>query len=263
MFTIVAYMGITIFSFFFLNRKVAFWKKFLVFVIGAVMLLLVQSVKSAFRTQTWKGNYAGSKVGLFWDMLSKKLGSSDALLTDDAFFPIYYRTNQGFNIALVMRRIPSMQKHDYGYTLSLSLASAIVPRVLWPDKPEAGGKFNMKYYAGVNLRGWSTNVGPLGEAYGSFGRSGGILYMFLLGALIRLFYKQVFKIANKIPLIFLWIPVLFYQVTYSMETDTLQILNSLFKASFFIWLLYKFAPNIFGVFKTEQQRKITHYHTTS
>jgi hypothetical protein len=263
MFTIVAYMGITLISFFFINRNVAFWKKISVFVLGSAILLLVQSVKSTYRKQTWKGNYSGSKAELFGELLSKKITSSTALFSEEAFFPIHYRVNQGFNVALVMRRIPELQDYDHGYMLSLSFASAVVPRFLWPDKPEAGGKFNMKYYAGVALRGWSTNVGPLGEAYGSFGSTGGIVFMFFLGALIRLFYKGVFKIANKVPLILFWIPVLFYQVTYSLETDTLQILNSLFKASFLIWLLYKFVPKLFGVIKVEKQKHYAPYQTTS
>ena len=46
------------------------------------------------------------------------------------------------------------------------------------------------------------------------------------------------------------------QVTYSGETDTLQILNSLLKASIFIWLLYKLFPFFFGVLKKESQARI-------
>ena len=49
----------------------------------------------------------------------------------------------------------------------------------------AGGQYNMKYYTGLVIEGWSTNVGPVGEAYGSFGVTGGIMYMFCLGLFIR------------------------------------------------------------------------------
>jgi hypothetical protein len=34
-----------------------------------------------------------------------------------------------------------------------------------------------------------------------------------------------------------------------METDTLQIINSLFKGAFFLWLLYKIVPAWFGKVK--------------
>src|SRR4029077_12742263 len=134
--------------------------------------------------------------------------------------PVYMRTNQGYNITVVMRRIPANQDFDNGNHLILTAASALVPRLIWPDKPKAGGQESMKYYTGYNIEGWSTNVSPLGEAYGSFGPIGGILYMFGLGLFIRWVYKKVFITAQKLPLLVLWIPVLFYQITYSMETDS-------------------------------------------
>jgi hypothetical protein len=117
--------------------------------------------------------------------------------------------------------------------------------VLWPDKPEAGGKFNMKYYTGWVIKSWSTNVGPLGEAFGSFGGLGGILYMAALGLFIRFVYMRMLRIAWSMPLVICWIPVVFYQVSLSSETDTLEILNSLIKSCFFVWLLYKAYPKWF------------------
>ena len=54
-----------------------------------------------------------------------------------------------------------------------------------------------------------------------------------------------------------WIPVLFYQVTYSMESDTLQILNSLTKSVFFIWVLTKFVPQWFGIAKRKFYKSLS------
>ncbi len=246
MFTVVAYMGITVFSILFIGKKTSLFKKTLLFFLGAFSLLLIQSVKQTYRKFTWIDKYKGSKAVLFVNLMADRISDSKNLFSSDNFFPIYYRTNQGFNVALVMRRIPRVQPYDGGNRLALSFAASLVPRVLWPNKPEAGGKFNMRYYAGVELRGWSTNVGPLGEAYGSFGVTGGIIFMFFLGLFIRWCYKMVFKLSLVNPLLILWIPVLFYQVTYSAESDTLQILNSLFKSALFIWILYKVFPAWFG-----------------
>ena len=255
MFTIIAYMGITLFSFFFIGRKSPMWKKLVGFTIGVFLLLIIQSVKNNYRKVTWGSEFQGNRALLFSSLVQQRLANSGDITTADAFFPMYYRTNQGFNVAMVMKRIPSLQPYDNGANLALTFASALVPRVLWSDKPEAGGKFNMKYYTGYVIEGWSTNVGPLGEAYGSFGVLGGIIYMTLLGAFVRWSYRRVFIIANKIPLILFWIPVLFYQVTYALESDTLQILNSLFKAAFFIWVLSKFAPQWFGIVKKQYFKK--------
>jgi hypothetical protein len=246
MFTIIAYMGITLFSFFFLGRKMMLWKKLSIFIAAAFLLILIQSVKHTYRRLTWKEGYQGSKIALFSNLISDKLTNVNTLFDEGALFPLYYRANQGFNVALVMRRFPSRIPFDNGKNLLLNLASSVVPRLLWPNKPEAGGKFNMKYYVGMDIKTFSTNVGPLGEAYGSFGVTGGIIYMFFLGAFIRWAYKRVYIIAYKLPLLIFWIPVMFYQVTYSAESDTLQILNSVIKSAFFVWMLVKILPKWFG-----------------
>lgn len=246
MFTVVAYMGITLFSFFYVGRRHPLPVKLAVLVGGVMLLIVVQNTKGVYRTYIWNKEYAGDRSSLFASIFIDKIQKGSALFDERAFFPVHLRANQGFNVSLVMKRIPELKPHDKGSALSLSLASAVVPRVLWPDKPEAGGKFNMYYYAGWRLRNLSTNIGPLGEAYGAFGVTGGIIFMFVLGLFIRWVYARVFHIGEWLPLIICWLPVLFYQTTYSAETDTLQILNSIFKTAFFIWLLYKLIPSWFG-----------------
>ena len=252
MFTIIAYMGMTLFSFFFLGNKSSIIKKLTIFILGMLLLTLIQSVKPAYRRML-KMNYHGDKVEMFAGLLEERVTNVDKFISVDALFPLHYRANQGFNMALVMKRFPILKPYDNGSNLLVVAFASLVPRLLWPDKPEAGGIANMKYYAGVTIKGWSTNVGPLGEAYASFGSVGGIVFMSLLGFFIRLFYKRIFVIANKIPLIIFWIPVMFYQVTYSAENDTFQILNSLIKSSFFVFLLYKFIPSLFIASKKQNR----------
>jgi hypothetical protein len=246
MFTIVAYMGITIFSFFYLGRKARLIKKILFLLVGVLFFLVLQNTKKTYRSYIWRSSqYEGNKALLFGELFLENLQLGDALIEKSAFFPVYVRTNQGFNVGLVMRRIPALVPHDDGKYLFITFASSVVPRLLWPDKPKAGGKFNMRYYTGWNISGWSTNVGPLGEAYGGFGVNGGIIYMLLLGLFIRVAYKLVFRLAARNPLLICWLPVLFFQVTYSAETDTMQILNSLLKTAFFIYLVSRIVPMLF------------------
>ena len=254
MFTIVAYMGITIFSFFMLGSKASFLRKVVILTAAVAFFIVLQNTKAAYRKYTWIEKYTGNKTVLFVNIFWSSMLKGDALLTTNVFFPIYSRTNQGFNVALVMRNFPSKKPHDDGYKLMMSFASALVPRFLWPDKPEAGGKYNMKYYTGMTIIGWSTNVGSLGEAYGSFGSTGGIIFMIFLGMFIRWAYRVVFIIGKAIPLLICWIPVLFYQITYSAETDTLQIMNSLLKTAFFILIIYKVVPVWFGKSKANEKR---------
>jgi hypothetical protein len=245
MFTVVAYMSLTIFSFFFLGKRSSMFKKLMLFFIGIFILLLIQSIKPTYRILIWNGSYEGNKGVLFLRLMIDKLGDPN-LSSSDAFFPEFTRANQGFNVSLVMNRFPEHIPFDGGDKLLLNMASSLVPRVFWPDKPEAGGKLNMAYYAGLNIVGWSTNVGPLGEAYGSFGPRGGVIFMILLGIFIRYAYVLLFKMSAGIPLLLFWLPVVFYQATYAGETDTLQILNSILKSALFIWLLHRQWPEWFG-----------------
>lgn len=244
MFTVVAYMSLTIFSFFFLGKRSSMFKKLLLFFLGVFILLLIQSIKPTYRILIWSGNYEGNKGALFLRLMVEKL--TDPNWSTDAFFPVFTRANQGFNVSLVMNRFPEKVPFDDGHKLLINIASSLVPRVFWPDKPEAGGRVNMAYYAGLNIVGWSTNVGPLGEGYASFGARGGVIFMILLGIFIRYAYALLFKLSAKIPLLLFWLPVMFYQTTYAGETDSLQILNSILKSAFFIWLLHRQWPEWFG-----------------
>jgi hypothetical protein len=257
-FTIVVYMGMTIFSFLFLGRRYPMWKKFTVFVVGCFLLFIIQNVKTSYRDLTWNNKKdVDNKAEVFSDVIYDKLSNMDKLISISGFFPVYMRTNQGLNISLVMRRIPARQDYDNGSRLFTTAFSALVPRFLWQNKPEAGGKATMKYFTGQSIVGWSTNVGPLGEAYGSFGSTGGIVYMFVLGLFIRWVYLRIFVVGQRLPLVILWIPVLFYQVTYCMETDSLQIFNSLTKGAFFLWMIYKIVPSWFGVLKKQPRIRRT------
>jgi len=53
----------------------------------------------------------------------------------------------------------------------------------------------------------------------------------------------------------LWLPIIFYQATYSAENDILQILNSTLKTAFFLWLLSKIRPTWFGIEKKREANK--------
>jgi hypothetical protein len=243
MFTILAYMGMTLFSFFFLNSRAAMWKKLVIFTFAIFVLVIIQSVKSEYRRTVLRVNKE-DKVSEFYALVKQTLNSKDNFISADFMWPVYYRTNQGFYVALVQRYIPRAKPYDDGKRLFIGIASAFVPRLLWPDKPMAGGIPNMKYYTGYTIKGYTTNVGPLGEGYGSFGITGAVIFMMCLGAFIRFAYKKVFSLSAKIPLLVFWLPVLFYEITYSGENDTLQIMNSLVKSAFFIYMIYKAFPKV-------------------
>ncbi|HEY6437790.1 MAG TPA: hypothetical protein VIY47_14460, partial [Ignavibacteriaceae bacterium] len=134
MFTIVAYMGLTMISFFFVGKKIAFWKKISVLVLCGFFIITLQSVKLAYRQYTWRGDYEGNKVNLFFNLAQDQFGNSSEKNISDAFFPIYTRGNQGYNVAMVMNRFPKYKDFDGGGNLFTNLLSSFVPRVFWTDK---------------------------------------------------------------------------------------------------------------------------------
>lgn len=251
MFTVIAYMSIAMASFFLIGNKTGIIKKIGFFIVGCFFLLVLQNSKMAYRKVIKTSGNNSAQLSTFFNIVQEQFFISENFFQVNEFYPVFIRLNQGFNVSQVMKRIPSVQDYDGGTMIQKSILASITPRFLWPDKPMAGGHFNMKYYAGLTIifGSYSTNVGPLGEAYGAYGVSGGILAMCVLALYIRFAYFRVWRISLKYPIMILWLPVIFYQATYSAENDILQILNSTIKSSFFLWLVSKVQPRWFGIEK--------------
>jgi hypothetical protein len=213
MFTVVAYMTIAISSFLFIGNKTGFIKKVVIFFVGCFFILVLQNAKMAYRKIVRVGT-GSAQVGEFVNILQEQFFNSSNFFQVKEFYPLYVRFNQGYTVSVVMKRIPAAVPFDEGNMVKKSLLASITPRFLWPDKPMAGGHFNMKYYAGITIKNFSTNVGPLGEAYGAFGMLGGILTMGMVALFIRFAYYQIWRISYTYPIMILWIPVVFYKAKY-------------------------------------------------
>ena len=251
LFTVIAYMSIAMASFFLIGNKTGIVKKVIYFIMGCFFLLVLQNSKIAYRKVLRSTGNSSAQVTTFFNIVQDQFFISENFLQVKEFYPVFIRLNQGYNVSQVLQRIPSAQDFDGGTMIQKSILASITPRFLWPDKPKAGGHFNMKYYAGLTIIYglYSTNVGPLGEAYGAFGVFGGILVMCALAFYIRFVYYRVWRISLKYPIMILWLPVIFYHTTYSAENDILQILNSTIKSSIFLWLVSKVQPKWFGIHK--------------
>jgi hypothetical protein len=248
MFTILVYMGMTLASFLFINLRLTLWRKFVLFLLIASSVFFLQNIKGVYREYSGDQNRGIYFLNLFSQEISK--GYRD--FSTDRFFQIYIRGNQGFLVAKVLNYVPLKKEFDNGTYLGQAFLSSIVPRILWPDKPMAGGRFTMKYFTGEDLVGnTSMNVSPVGEAYGSFGYFFGIIYMGGLAFFVRMAYRTFIVLSNKVPFLIFWFPVVFYQVTYSMETDSLQIFNSLLKSGMFVSILYVVFPKLFGAHQSK------------
>lgn len=154
------------------------------------------------------------------------------------------RLNQGNHLAQVYRWVPQKEPYAKGETIVLALKASLVPRFLWPNKPQAGGGHIWYRFTGNLLSpNVSMNIGVPGEAYANFGPWLAPLFVFLWVRFLYSLYHQFRQLALEYyPLLWLWIPLLFYPLM-AQEDDLVTMLNHAVKGSGFIlsfcWILYK------------------------
>jgi hypothetical protein len=218
-----------------LGQRIKGYLKFGLAILGMVFIFLIQSVKSEYRASAWGGK--GGGASLYLTLVSDRLSDPSKFFDWTTLFPFVNRANQGMIIGKVMAHVPARAPFAGGETIFTSLAASFVPRLLWPNKPIAGGKYNMERFTGFIIEGYSMNVSPLGEAYGNFDVNGGIIFMFFYGLFFALVITMLLHIGKKRPTILLWIPVLFLN-SVQIETDILMCVNSMLKSLLFVWFCY-------------------------
>lgn len=228
--------------------RLGFMTKLFIFSACFGLVLLIQSVKGQYRILTWtnaietKGQlsqYANkSTLEIFADLALDKLSNPSEIITLNSGFSLNQRFNQGRLIALAMNYVPRVEPYADGETIWKSLAAVVVPRFLWPDKPESGGAYNLSRFVGIKRHlTYSMNIGPYGEGYGNFGVAGGVVFMFLYGMLIAFFLHKVLEKSRRYPSLIIWVPLLFYYVL-TVETDILSTINAFVKIIVFMCIVY-------------------------
>jgi hypothetical protein len=201
-------------------------------------ILSIQSIKTEYRRLTWYGGGGDrNQTEIFTTLLFDKMTAPEQIFTMEGFMPVVVRMNQGMIVSRVMGYIPEKKPFADGETILNSTFSTFVPRIFWPDKPIAGGKYNMQRFTGMEVEGYSMNVGVIGEAYGNFGKNGGVVFMFVYGVFFNLVFYFLIGLLKKNPTLILWVPFIFVNAVQA-ETDTLMTINSTIKNILFVGLLY-------------------------
>ena len=221
-----------------LGSKITFRGKLFYCVSGIIFVILIQSIKADYRQRSWLENSGKADPLYFAELISDRVTDPSSVLDPNKLFFISVRMNQGWLVAMTMDRVPRKFPFAYGETIWTSAAASVVPRILWPDKPKVGGTYNLKRFWGYDIRGYSMNIGALGEAYGNFGVMGGITFMFFYGLFFNLILSVILKMAEKRPTLLLWLPFLFFYAI-GVETDLLTTMGSLIKGLIFTWLIFK------------------------
>lgn len=213
-------------------------------VIAVLFLLLIQSVKGEYRRSTWgyQRSERRGNAGLLGELIADRFAHPGKMLNAEHLFVSLARFNQGIMIGSAMAKVPTHVAYANGEVL-LSFLYPLVPRLVWPDKPQTGGYENIRRFTTLRqTENTSINLSPLGEGYVNFGY-GGILFALLYGLLLGGIFRRVMHRSERVPSLILWLPAL-YIGCLTMETDILSTWGSLVNTIIFVALLYWFTKRL-------------------
>ncbi len=204
-------------SFFLLDRKLSLTFKVTGFLVALFFGIVIQVSKHQYRQMVWlnKGELQGSKFETFINLTTNQINNLDWEDFNISTAQFVQRLNQGRILSYILENIPENRPYANGEFFYNELIGVLVPRFLFPDKPEVGNKDKFEYMAGWRLSNYTAmNVGVMGDGYGNFGPTGGIAFCFFFGLFISLSLRYTLKLCLKRPTLLLWLPLLFF---YSMR----------------------------------------------
>jgi hypothetical protein len=201
--------------------------------------LIIQLVKKDYRETIAAGTGGGAGFSSF-----QKAAEKDE--KDQGFFDktklakSNIRINQGYIITNIMYTVPAKVPFENGKEMMQIVQSAVLPRIIAPNKLNAGDRDIFMKYTGLALqKGTSMGLSSMGDAYINFGTFGGCIFMFFLGLLFSEVLNGFQKYSKYYPFLLLFTPLVFY---YPIRPDCeLQTsLGHLVKSCFLIYMLILF-----------------------
>lgn len=208
-----------------------------IILLALLAIVVLDNSKKAFRELLWTNSI--SKMEVVESFGNKYMESLKQIFFDSSWMDktIAVRFNQGWIISNIYENIPDRQPYFYGEGIGGDLAAILLPRFLWENKKNGGGRELFLKTTGLELgEHTSINVSILGEGYAHWGRWGSCLYLFAIGVLLRGVIFLLTEWQRKNPLVFFMVPLVFFSAIKA-ETDTVMILNHIVKALFVSWLV--------------------------
>jgi hypothetical protein len=244
-----------LFSFVVLQTNMSLWRR-LVFILGGIFLVfIIQSVKGEFRERLAEGLMTNqTPTGVFQELIADRLENLSNLFNDEEYMAMTnVRLNQGWIISAIIDNVPNMEPYADGETIIEAFSASLLPRFLDPDKKIAGGRENFERFTGLPLgAGTSMGTSVIGEAYANFGPMGTWIFMFFWGLFLSLFFNRLVKYAQKQPLMYVFLPLIFLQVVKA-ETELYVVLNHFLKSLILVFgLLWVFKKYFGWKYEVEQ-----------
>lgn len=203
------------------------------------LAVVIQQVKGDYREAAWMGKGGGAGIESFEKIVNKKKGEN-SLFSSESLAKSNLRINQGFILTNIMNNVPAREPFAYGQELVEILKAAFLPRILAPNKLNAGDRLFFMKYSGMALqKGTSMGLGTMGDGYINFGTIGGSIFMFFFGLLFSEVLNGFCKYSKDFPFLLLFTPLVFY---YPIRPDCeLQTsLGHLVKSCMLIYLIIMF-----------------------
>lgn len=203
-----------------------------------VLAVIIQQVKGDYRQAAYTGSDGGAGLESFQNAVEKADAGNSFSSTSLAKSNI--RINQGYIITNIMNTVPEKVPFENGKELMQILEAAFLPRIIAPNKLNAGDRTIFMKYSGLALMpGTSMGLSSMGDAYINFGILGGCIFMFCLGLLFSEVLNGFHKYSKYYPFLLLFTPLVFY---YPIRPDCeLQTsLGHLVKSCFLIYMLILF-----------------------
>lgn len=219
------------------------WKLILIALIGFWGLFILQSVKYSYRIIVWNENFTGSSSQILADMMLNQINNLGSIDFKTVGAGVNVRLNQGWILTSIMTNIPNKNPIAEGKYIQKELLGLLLPRFLYPEKPVVGDREKFKYMTGWSLgTGVAMNVGIMGDGYGNYGKTGGIVFCFIFGLALGYIFHLFYKISNKYPTLPIWGILIFF---YSMRAgnEFYIIANWIIKTGVIVFLYYTFIEN--------------------
>lgn len=207
-------------------------------VIAAIgIVTFIQIIKFPLRDSV---NNSFSDVTVVDDVVEESLQKSEAKGVEQKAADVVFRLAQGWITSNVL-----LNYKMHGFTLqdgkhaTVMLKSAVLPRILAPDKYIVGdGELFSKYTGHYLTSNTSMALGILSDGYIDFAEYG-IFIVFLWGLIFNLFIKLYYHWEKTYPLALIISPACFFYAIRP-DTDTHAALGSLIKITFVFWIAMSF-----------------------
>lgn len=152
--------------------------------IGLSVFIAYLSVRNEIRASVWGGADYSDRV--------KTLAGAAEIFewfdphSEEQILLINTRLNQNFLVGAAVERLDTGAVDFARGKTVLEALTALVPRILWPDKPvKAGGGNIVSEYTGITFLGeTSVGIGPVMEFYVNYGQSGLLVGGLIMGIML-------------------------------------------------------------------------------